>query len=67
MEDDKKVGGGEPSSILSSQQKKHPSDFLKQIIGKPVIVQLTSGVNYKGIIACLGSWDSEIDRFTRKS
>ena len=33
--------------------KRNPSDFLKQVIGKPVIVQLNSGVTYKGILACL--------------
>ena len=33
--------------------KKSPSDFLKQVLGKPVIVQLNSGVTYRGILACL--------------
>lgn len=33
--------------------KKNPSDFLRQVLGKPVIVQLNSGVNYRGILACL--------------
>ena len=33
--------------------KKNPSDFLRQIIGKPVVVQLNSGSTYKGILACL--------------
>ncbi len=30
--------------------------FLKQIIGKPVEVQLNSGVTYTGILACLDSF-----------
>eukprot|EP00729_Bicosta_minor_P002298 gene2299-24901_t len=30
-----------------------PHDFLKTIIGKPVIVKLNSGVDYRGILACL--------------
>jgi U6 snRNA-associated Sm-like protein LSm6 len=33
--------------------KKNPSDFLRQVLGKPVIVQLNSGVTYRGILACL--------------
>ena len=33
--------------------KKSPSDFLKQVLGKPVIVQLNSGLTYRGILACL--------------
>jgi U6 snRNA-associated Sm-like protein LSm6 len=37
----------------SSTLKKNPSDFLRQIIGKPVLVKLNSGVSYKGILACL--------------
>eukprot|EP01040_Poterioochromonas_malhamensis_P010772 gene10774-11741_t len=33
--------------------KKSPTDFLKQVIGKPVVVKLHSGVTYRGILACL--------------
>lgn len=43
-----------PTSTVST--KKSPSDFLRQIIGKPVIVQLYSGVMYKGVLACLDSF-----------
>lgn len=31
-----------------SFQKQAPSEFLKQIIGKPVVVKLNSGVDYRG-------------------
>lgn len=42
------------SSVANvSTLKKNPSDFLRQIIGKPVIVKLNSGVTYKGVLACL--------------
>ncbi|CAJ0563220.1 unnamed protein product, partial [Mesorhabditis spiculigera] len=34
-------------------KRQNPSDFLKQIIGKPVVVKLNSGVDYRGILACL--------------
>jgi U6 snRNA-associated Sm-like protein LSm6 len=33
--------------------KKTPSDFLRSLIGRPVIVRLSSGVDYKGILVCL--------------
>lgn len=33
--------------------KKNPTDFLKSVIGKPVVVKLNSGVTYKGVLACL--------------
>ena len=33
--------------------KKNPSDFLRQVIGKPIVVQSNSGVRYRGILACL--------------
>jgi U6 snRNA-associated Sm-like protein LSm6 len=33
--------------------KKNPTDFLKQVIGKAVVVKLNSGVTYKGVLACL--------------
>ena len=42
------AGGGAAASV-----KRNPSDFLKQVIGKPIIVQLNSVVTYKGILACL--------------
>lgn len=37
----------------SGAAKKNPTDFLKQVIGKPVIVKLNSGVTYRGVLACL--------------
>jgi U6 snRNA-associated Sm-like protein LSm6 len=33
-----------------SLRKQTPSDFLKQIIGRPVVVKLNSGVDYRGRI-----------------
>ncbi|KDR76128.1 hypothetical protein GALMADRAFT_462357 [Galerina marginata CBS 339.88] len=30
-----------------------PTDFLKGVVGKRVIVRLTSGVDYKGVLSCL--------------
>lgn len=36
--------------------KRSPSDFLKQVVGRPVIVKLNSGVTYHGILACLDGY-----------
>ncbi|PPQ85025.1 hypothetical protein CVT25_010413 [Psilocybe cyanescens] len=30
-----------------------PTDFLKGVVGKRVVVRLTSGVDYKGVLSCL--------------
>tara|TARA_B100000482_G_scaffold176592_1_gene146482 strand:- start:211 stop:510 length:300 start_codon:yes stop_codon:yes gene_type:complete len=35
---------------------KTPADFLKSIRGKPVAVKLNSGVDYRGILACLDGY-----------
>jgi U6 snRNA-associated Sm-like protein LSm6 len=40
----------------SSSSSKKPSDFLKQTVGRPVIVKLNSGVEYRGILACLDGY-----------
>jgi hypothetical protein len=32
-------------------EKKSPSDFLRHVIGRPVIVKLVSGITYHGILA----------------
>jgi len=44
------------SSGGGSQQRRDPSDFLKQVIGRPVVVKLNSGVDYRGILACLDGY-----------
>lgn len=36
-----------------SLRKQTPSDFLKQIIGRPVVVKLNSGVDYRGTAAAM--------------
>ena len=44
----------EKAVIMSKKQT--PSDFLKQIIGRPVVVKLNSGVDYRGVLACLDGY-----------
>ncbi|KAI8921884.1 hypothetical protein PhCBS80983_g01675 [Powellomyces hirtus] len=39
-----------------SQTLKSPTDFLNNVIGRPVIVKLNSGVNYRGTLACLDGY-----------
>ena len=34
-------------------RKRNPSEFLKQIIGRPVVVKLNSGVDYRGEITLI--------------
>ncbi|KAG9007281.1 U4/U6-U5 snRNP complex subunit lsm6 [Tulasnella sp. JGI-2019a] len=33
-----------------------PTDFLKAVVGKKVVVRLTSGVDYRGILTCLDGY-----------
>jgi small nuclear ribonucleoprotein (snRNP)-like protein len=35
---------------------KSPADFLKGIRGKRVVVKLNSGVDYRGVLACLDGY-----------
>ncbi|KAJ8426925.1 hypothetical protein Cgig2_010443 [Carnegiea gigantea] len=44
--------GGEKASANT----KTPADFLKSIRGRPVVVKLNSGVDYRGILACLDGY-----------
>ncbi|VDK74550.1 unnamed protein product [Litomosoides sigmodontis] len=41
------------SELIKMSRRQNPSEFLKQIIGKPVVVKLNSGVDYRGILSCL--------------
>ncbi|KAJ4762258.1 U6 snRNA-associated Sm-like protein LSm6 [Rhynchospora pubera] len=49
------TGGGEKGSGGGSSVKT-PADFLKSIRGCPVVVKLNSGVDYRGILACLDGY-----------
>ncbi|OAY73733.1 U6 snRNA-associated Sm-like protein LSm6 [Ananas comosus] len=46
-------GGGER---IGGGGVKTPADFLKSIRGRPVVVKLNSGVDYRGILACLDGY-----------
>merc|ERR1712060_417846 len=34
----------------------NPSNFLKTVLGRPVVVKLNSGVDYRGVLACLDGY-----------
>ena len=42
-------------AVVSAGLRKDPTEFLKSIIHKPVVVKLNSGVDYRG--AARGGWD----------
>ncbi|XP_076949871.1 sm-like protein LSM36B [Bidens hawaiensis] len=53
------MSGAEGVSVTkekASSTTKTPSDFLKSIRGRPVVVKLNSGVDYRGILACLDGY-----------
>ncbi|CAN8071800.1 unnamed protein product [Agarophyton chilense] len=33
-----------------------PADFLKAVLGRPVVVKLNTSVEYRGILACLDGY-----------
>lgn len=40
----------------AEQNKRSPSDFLKDVLGRPVNVRLNSGTDYRGVLACLDGY-----------
>jgi U6 snRNA-associated Sm-like protein LSm6 len=44
------------ASENNASAARSPADFLKSIKGKPVVVKLNSGVDYRGILACLDGY-----------
>mmetsp|Transcript_12800 Transcript_12800/g.24326 ORF Transcript_12800/g.24326 Transcript_12800/m.24326 type:complete len:94 (+) Transcript_12800:52-333(+) len=45
-----------PAAESISARKYSPSDFLKSVLGRPVRVQLNTGLEYRGILACLDGY-----------
>mmetsp|Transcript_12389 Transcript_12389/g.16253 ORF Transcript_12389/g.16253 Transcript_12389/m.16253 type:complete len:94 (+) Transcript_12389:38-319(+) len=44
------------ASTAPSTTKKSPSEFLKSVLGRAVVVKLNSGVDYRGVLACLDGY-----------
>lgn len=40
----------------ASKQQRTPSEFLKSVLGRPVRVKLNSGIEYRGVLACLDGY-----------
>ena len=41
---------------IQGEKKRSPSDFLKSVLGRPVKVKLNSGIEYRGVLACLDGY-----------
>jgi U6 snRNA-associated Sm-like protein LSm6 len=41
------------TTTSSLPTKRTPTDFLKSVLGRPVIVKLNNGIVYRGILCCL--------------
>ncbi|OZJ04837.1 U6 snRNA-associated Sm-like protein LSm6 [Bifiguratus adelaidae] len=41
---------------MDQQHTRTPTDFLNGVIGRRVLVKLNSGVDYKGVLACLDGY-----------
>ena len=44
------------AAAAPASSKYQPSDFLKAVLGRPVVVKLNSGVAYRGVLACLDGY-----------
>ena len=49
-------GRSTPVGGMSGKATTTPSDLLREIRGRQVVVRLTTGVDYKGILACLDGY-----------
>ncbi|KAI9311252.1 U6 snRNA-associated Sm-like protein LSm6, partial [Dichotomocladium elegans] len=38
------------------QNSRSPTDFLNTVLGQRVVVKLNSGINYRGVLACLDGY-----------
>lgn len=39
--------------MATTASRRATSDFMKQVLGRPVIVKLNNGIDYRGVLACL--------------
>ena len=45
-----------PFAQPPTAQQRSPSDFLKSVLGRPIRVKLNSGIEYRGVLACLDGY-----------
>jgi U6 snRNA-associated Sm-like protein LSm6 len=43
-------------AAAAGRSKRSPSDFLKSVLGRPAVVKLNSGIEYRGVLACLDGY-----------
>lgn len=43
-------------SAPTTSARQSPNDFLKTLLGRPVVVKLNSGADYRGVLACLDGY-----------
>ena len=39
--------------VAPSKAKGNPADFVRSVVGRPVVVRLSTGVDYRGVLVCL--------------
>ncbi len=44
------------SAPAPTSGRQNPNDFLKTLLGRPVVVKLNSGADYRGVLACLDGY-----------
>ncbi|KAJ2871826.1 U4/U6-U5 snRNP complex subunit lsm6 [Coemansia aciculifera] len=44
------------AAAAAAVAKKSPTDFLNHILGRRVFVRLNSGIDYRGVLACLDGY-----------
>ncbi|KAL3763986.1 hypothetical protein ACHAW5_007605 [Stephanodiscus triporus] len=54
--DDATKAPSKDGNSAPEQNKRSPSDFLKAVLGRPVNVRLSSGTDYRGVLACLDGY-----------
>lgn len=56
MESTKAAATEDRAAPPSQARGNTPSDFLKAVLGRPVVVKLNSATEYRGILACLDGY-----------
>lgn len=49
-------GGGAGGTSAQNGRGRTPSDFLRAVVGRSVVVKLNDGTEYRGVLACLDGY-----------
>lgn len=47
---------GAPATQAAQAHGRTPSHFLKEVLGRPVVVKLNNATEYRGVLACLDGY-----------